>query len=258
MGKLTDAEKIEAVRLYADGWTCRRIADEYEVTDESIRCLLKRRDIKRRTRKYTVNEAFFDAIKTESQAYWLGFLFADGNVSKSTVAIALNQRDKKHLQQFQRDLSSDAPLEYRASNKSWRARVHSDHMSQSLKQVGCVEKKSKVIQVPNIDESLQHHFFRGHFDGDGWITHRMHSGKWKSWQCGVASQSKNFLESMHKWVVKRISRDFGSLYQRGNGACWNLDFSGKRSVISFLGLIYEDATVFLGRKRKLYEEICSS
>lgn len=251
MGKLTDAEKIEVVRLYADGWPCRQIADEYEVTDESIRCLLKRRDIKRRTRKYTANEAFFDVIKTESQAYWLGFLYADGNVSKRTVAIALNQRDKKHLQQFQHDVSSNAPLEYRASNKSWKARVHSDHMVQSLKQIGCVEKKSKVIQVPDIDGPLQHHFFRGHFDGDGWITYRMHSGKWKIWQCCVASQSKGFLE-------KRTSRNFGSLHQRGNGACWNLDFSGKRSVMSFLGLIYEDATVFLERKRKLYEEICSS
>lgn len=35
-------------------------------------------------RKHTINNQYFDDIKTQEQAYWLGFLWADGSINKTT------------------------------------------------------------------------------------------------------------------------------------------------------------------------------
>ena len=53
-------------------------------------------------RKHTCNEHFFDTIDTQEKAYWLGFLFADGNVSNisNTVSISLKGDDIAHLEKF--------------------------------------------------------------------------------------------------------------------------------------------------------------
>lgn len=255
MGKLTDQQKIDVLRLYQEGYTCQSLSEQFGVVDESIRSLLKRRGIDRRTRKYVADESFFDEIDCEAKAYWLGFIFADGNVSGTTVAIALNEKDKSQLEAFCRAVNTDNPLEFRPSNNSWKAKVHSRHMVNTLKELGCVERKSKVIKVPDISEGLLHHFYRGHFDGDGWITYRMQSGKWKSWKTGVASQSFEFLNTLHRWVVRSNNREVGSLFQRGNGKCWTLDFSGKQSSLDFLNLLYDGASIFLARKMQKYLEI---
>ena len=36
-------------------------------------------------RKYTINQNYFEIIDTEEKAYWLGFLYADGSVTKDRV-----------------------------------------------------------------------------------------------------------------------------------------------------------------------------
>ena len=49
-----------------------------------------------------INEHIFDTIDTEEKAYWLGFLFADGNVSKrdNCFEMSLAEKDKEHLEKF--------------------------------------------------------------------------------------------------------------------------------------------------------------
>ncbi len=44
-------------------------------------------------------KTFFDVIDSEEKAYWLGFIYADGNVSKNgyTLTIGLQATDSSHL-----------------------------------------------------------------------------------------------------------------------------------------------------------------
>lgn len=49
-----------------------------------------------------IDEHIFDSIDTEEKAYWLGFIFADGNVSKrdNTFEMTLSGKDIAHLEKF--------------------------------------------------------------------------------------------------------------------------------------------------------------
>lgn len=62
-----------------------KTAELTKISTYMIRKFLKERGLNRSVgteRKYTHNETFFNYIKTEKQAYWLGVLYADGCVSK--------------------------------------------------------------------------------------------------------------------------------------------------------------------------------
>ena len=51
-----------------------------------------------RNYKYKCNDNFFKNIDTEEKAYWLGVLYADGNVSKNssgTGQVFLSSKDKE-------------------------------------------------------------------------------------------------------------------------------------------------------------------
>jgi hypothetical protein len=48
--KLTDDQIMEAVKLYREGWSLRRLGDRFGVHGESIRYRLKREDVRLRRR----------------------------------------------------------------------------------------------------------------------------------------------------------------------------------------------------------------
>ncbi len=251
---LSDQDKIDVVTLYKRGYTSVKLGKMYGVHGNSICGILKRRGVERRRRVYDVDESYFREINTEDRAYWFGFILADGNVHKKTLTVELQGRDRQHLENFRFSMRSLNPLSYRESKNSYALHVHSDKMVQDLAKHGCLERKTCHVCFPHIESNLCRHFVRGYFDGDGWITSRMHSGKWKIWQCGLSSSSEKIIKETHNWTIETIGRSFGSTFRTGRGH-YRLDFSGKRSVLSFLGLLYDDASVFLHRKMELYKQI---
>ena len=72
----------------------------------------------------TFDEHSFDVIDTEEKAYWLGFLYADGNVSntKNEVGITLQSSDIKHLYKFKTFLKSSKIPTLNVSEKYNRCR----------------------------------------------------------------------------------------------------------------------------------------
>lgn len=76
VSKLSDADKLECVKLYNDGKSCKEIAQMYNVSTQAIWGILNRRNVKMRTQhevqqKYTCDEHFFDVIDCESKNYFL-------------------------------------------------------------------------------------------------------------------------------------------------------------------------------------------
>src|SRR6202453_2288837 len=65
----------------------------------------------RSARKDFFDESYFDVIETPEQAYWLGFITADGCVTDNyQIVIQLKESDVRHLSKFADCVKSSAPI----------------------------------------------------------------------------------------------------------------------------------------------------
>lgn len=184
--KLTDNQKIEIVEKYLTGnYSCIGLGKEYSVHSSSISNILKVRKIPINNdkaflaRKYLLDEHYFDTIDDEHKAYWLGWLYSDGNIFKRSITISLQEEDKEILEKFQQDLNSNRPLEYISNfnqkdgyirKPQWKISLTSLNMVEKLFNLGCHPKKSLTLEFPTEDQVPKHllrHWLRGMWDGDG-------------------------------------------------------------------------------------------
>lgn len=129
---------------------------------------------------YPVDHNYFDLIDSESKAYFLGLLYADGcNVKgNNAVILALAEQDIDLLQKFSSAIGYDfhgKPFYRKNPNAQpmYRVEVYSKQMSESLARYGCVPQKTFIIKFPEnppLPENLINHFVRGYFDGDGCLS----------------------------------------------------------------------------------------
>ena len=128
-------------------------------------------------RKVFFDDTLFEDIDNEEKAYWLGFLFADGNITydldktKYKIELGLATIDYNHLEKYKTFLKYNKDIKFRSSTNSCRIIVGSKKACEDLIKLGCTPKKSLILKFPkNIREDLLSHFIRGYFDGDGSIS----------------------------------------------------------------------------------------
>ena len=121
--------------------------------------------------KQNINSNIFNTIDTEEKAYWLGFLYADGNVlDNNTISLELSTVDKEHLIKFNSFLNKS--LDIREDKNRVRCIFKDTTIKNSLVNLGCIPRKSLVLRFPKdkqVPKRLKRHFVRGYIDGDGSI-----------------------------------------------------------------------------------------
>lgn len=133
-------------------------------------------------RKNTVGDTYFDKIDTQEKAYWLGFLWADGSISKTAkrasgpnrLRITQKWSEKAHLEKFRDALSSDYEIDRAKSRSPYgdppaQLDINCRPLCESLKRLGYGTKDVR-IHIPKIPKNLMRHFIRGYFDGDGCLS----------------------------------------------------------------------------------------
>lgn len=252
-----DIEKM--VNMYVgQKLAINKIACIFKASDRTIAKVLHSYNVVRGVGKnhlYECDESFFETIDNEIKAYWLGVMFADGNVSLSksnTGQLFISSIDKEWINQFKEDIHFTGNLLKEKHNRYhkdiWKLHITSDRLFYDLCKHGCVPCKSNIIQFPIIEKSLIHHFIRGYFDGDGTVSiHKYLSGKDNTTlRSGFCSGSRLFLEKLVQHiptknkVIRRCSR------------VYIVSYSVKDSYILH-NYMYSDATVFLERKKKKFE-----
>ena len=253
--------KKARIMFEEDGISIAKIAKELGIDRGTLSIRLKKDGVnivRHNNRTYTVDNTYFDKIDTEEKAYWLGFLYADGYLSKSDdrIQLALAAVDKGHLEKFKKALSSNYLLYSKQVTlkgkifDAYMMQIYSKQLHKSLSSLGCCPQKTFGLEFPTdkIPSYLYRHFIRGIFDGDGSLC-KVNPYSRNYFHVRISSGCLSFLEGLNEIIQKQSDVSF---YIRKERTCWDLRMWKEEDSRKFLNYIYENATIFLDRKYSKY------
>jgi intein-encoded DNA endonuclease-like protein len=251
----------DIIKYYEEKLSAAKISEKLKIDKKTVYRILNNNNIKTRTLseaayKYTCDDNFFEVIDTEEKAYWLGVLYADGNITNHKVSckrIFLTGTDKEWIEDFLKAIKSTNTPKSEKHNKFkdsiiWKAAITSPKMHSNLNNLGCTPVKSMTIRIPNIKDELVHHFIRGYFDGDGTVGVYRNIKKldWMILKSGFCSGSKTFIEDLLNIIPVKNKK----IYHR---SVYLTQFSLNDSII-FYNYMYKNATIYLKRKHKIFND----
>ena len=249
---------------YQNGLTRRQIMVKYSVGDKTVVRVLEENNIPiQRKIKYNRDYTFFNSIDTEIKAYWLGAIYADGNISAcekyGAYHASFSSTDKNWIEMFKSDIAYEGPLLVEHHNKFdkdiWKLNFGNREIAKQLINIGCVPAKSMIMEFPTLPEELVHHFIRGYFDGDGCIFLSKPTWHYKESneilvKSTVVSGSKEFLERL---VFELPCLNKKVLGRAGHENNYIVNWNTSDTCIMY-DYMYEGATRYLPRKKAKFEE----
>lgn len=209
-------------------------------------------------RKHKFNETFFEVIDSEEKAYWLGFIAADGCIYNNSNAwrlqINLKGSDKEHLEKFQASIGSTYKIAEKTVGKSnvCQLKVNSKAMCFNLIELGIVERKSLEVKMPKISNDLIRHFIRGYFDGDGNIKNFYDKNNRHRYNFNIVG-GVDMLNSINDNMPCRLD-----IYKiKRDSDIFTLETTMKSKLVSIYNFLYKDATIYLSRKKDIYDNLMS-
>lgn len=201
------------------------------------------------------NESFFLNVDSEEVAYWLGFLTADGNLHRNgyTLQVNLSRTDKIHLEKLARILGQKViDTKWTRNGKTSLGCYMAFSSSKcwlSLVDLGFVPDKTHSDQSviwKNIPDYLKRHFVRGLFDGDGCIS-RMKNGKmWSISWCGES----RIINTIYQYLRDEVG--LPATKKENRHLLTVIRWGGRRQIKALEKLLYENATIYLNRKKNLF------
>lgn len=201
---------------------------------------------RRRPWAHGLNEDFFATIDTEQKAYILGMLATDGCVYNNRIFLCLQARDEHILSETLAAMQSASSVHERpkgsfpGSGPMKYIAFTSRKLASDLAALGIVPKKSHTLTYAKVPHHLERHYVRGLFDGDGSIHPK---GIFYFLGTEALIDGVTGAISRHTGIVL-AKKPAGKLY-RASG------YGGSRKVLSWM---YRNASIFLRRKKKIFDE----
>jgi hypothetical protein len=252
-----DRPSKRKLQALTDHKTEQEIADLYGCSRAAVRKwrkaygMTKRTVVyRRRPWAYDLNENFFAKIDTEEKAYILGLLATDGCVAVGKshsyrVFLCLQARDEHILRQVLKAMDANSPIHDRpkgsfpGSGPMKYIAVTSRKLVADLAKVGIGPRKSLTLTFSKVSARIERHYVRGLFDGDGSLN----------------SKGFYFLgtEALIDGVIDAVQRHTGvCLKKRKAGRLHRASgYAGSSKVLDWM---YRRSTIFLRRKRRIYDK----
>lgn len=280
---LTNSQVIDAHKMYVEqNLTTYQLGKLFNCSASVFQREFKKanlivKDNSHSRQKYPIRENIFDFVDTEEKAYWLGFLYADGNVSKSNrVRLSLAEEDIEIVKKFsnfifeqERIKFYQQPEDRKSSQNLVYVDVCNKHIAQTLTKLGCPPKKTFILTFPIwLDKNLHNHFIRGYFDGDGCLSNykEKQKGRGKNNKDVFVSEyekshfsilsTKEFLTSLQIIFSELgINSSLSKRHKERKNNNFTLTVNGNRQIQRLMNWLYQDATIFLQRKYYKYLEL---
>lgn len=210
-------------------------------------------------RKYPVVDDYFSRENAD-MAYILGFLAADGNVSKkeNTIKIALSSVDVDFLEEIHKRIGG-RPIKIFMNNKGYNVAewsVSSRKIKQDLCVYNIVPNKTFTYTFPtNLNFLYWRDFIRGYFDGDGTVC----MAGTGALRVSLGSANKDVLEKTIDFFASQGVPKV-SIYERrreNEHPYYYFQYSNN-AVRQIYEILYYDGCFYLPRKRNKFEELIQS
>lgn len=268
MRQLSLEEKLEIIKLYQEGSAANVLRKKFKLQFQDIKTVLTEYNITPRTHKesrksYKYNENYFENIDTSEKAYWLGFIYADGFITRKTngsAVFGLTLAEEEPLIKLNQCLESNKPIgkyrkvnSYNSNSIEYKLAFCSNKMVSDLEKYGCVERKTFKLKFPNLNENLISHFIRGYFDGDGSVF--LHIQKANNTEyimlgvtiCGI----KSFLDDLSKYIgfENCVYKD-----KRKKTDCYSIKLASNIRCLKLYHYLYSNAgNMYLSRKKDKFD-----
>lgn len=270
MRKLEQNEIDQILHLYCkEKYSISKLKTLFKLQFGDIKKILVDNGVTTRSQResrktYVYNEDYFSEIDTKDKAYWLGFIYADGFITKKTngsPVFGMTLGEIEPLEKLNKYMSSNKPIgEYKKtgsySDKSieYKLAFCSPKLVSDLEKWGVVENKTFKLKFPEfLDLNLISHFIRGYFDGDGSVYLHIQKTKDKEY-IFLGSQFsgiRTFLTDLSKYINAEscVYKD-----NRKQTDCWNIRLNSNIRSLNLYHYLYKDCgDLFLSRKREKFE-----
>lgn len=245
-------EEKQLLKEYQNGASIPALMEKYNHTRPTIEKWIEVSPIDKRrdNRKYTLNEERFQSIETEEDAYWLGFLLADGylNEDRGFLNLKLGLKDEDHLIKFKNYLNSTALIKSDKGGSGQEIKslvINSRTLCMNLKQQGVFQGKT-LQEKPNLNipKHLLKHYIRGIIDGDGCLTHGVDKN-----QFGIVG-TLEIVDFIRQYINDNIQNlEYKYIYEHGK--IKSLIIRDQTIIKKCYEHFYKDAHVYLDRKYQI-------
>lgn len=254
----TEEQLSDFIELYNNqGWTLVQIGKKYGTKADTISKKLKEKGVsikKNSTKNRLLKHDYFTSIDSEEKAYFLGLLFADGNINidkqkerSPQIRLELVETDREVLEFFKKEINSNATLSYnkRANreNGTFTLSIRSQQMADDLKKFNIVPNKTYEVNEIIIPLNYEIPFLRGYIDGDGSI----YCQKNNQWHVNICGHSLHIISQLAALGNKLIGKE-GSGYI----SCYNNVYRhiwSEKDTKKLLEILYRNASVSIARKQ---------
>lgn len=248
-GKRKEVDVDWVVEQYRLGKSSQYIADCLGCTSLTVRRRLRERGevIRRKDGNYgepfTVNEDFFKRWN-DDVAYILGYIAADGCIRTSQYELKLKSIDYDLLQYIKETLNTNYEIKREKNSNCHVLRIMSKKIIDDLLQHGIADRKSLVIEFPDIPDDFFWSYMRGLTDGDGHV--RLCNATSREISVQISGNEK-YLTKMLRILNSKIGCPMYALNPQGKSAA--VGIYGKYGYIC-LSKMYDNEFWALPRKRK--------
>lgn len=207
-------------------------------------------------RLHSVNSAAFDNLTPEN-AYWLGFLVADGCITKANskcreyLSVNLGWNDKPHLEKLKNFLEFTGPIYETNSTYDTAVRlvVTDQTIVERLKSYGVTKGRlnAALNLIPN---NCKCAFIRGLFDGDGCFTFGPNHNK-----IILLFNTEQFATEVRDYLTDALNLSKVAVTARNKrDRCFAVSWARVIDMLKFYRYFYAESGNYLLRKKVKFEQ----